>query len=344
MNEKGLEANKPATERETPKPDLENIKATLIEIATSAGGQQKDLAELRVKYADEVAKAAELVSKQHDIIGELNVYKWLGRFILVGLLAIGLFLFVRRGVVMETIISVVDDRIREKSVATDQMNLTVALANAGNWNQALNVIRGPWSDFTESGKRVTGEYKEWLFQQIVWILSNVDQQSDDGFVGGDIWADLSKRQDFIKLRESPAWISDPAINYSLAWIVLKYEDSPDATTHTRRLLARGLGTANDAAESDMTAAQKADRFAMFAMLDLLEGKIDSALANMRVAAQLNPSDYLLKDRIVYKNTFVRSSYFKTFSRLAERRHGPPFAAMYDIALKRIAEEGETGNE
>ena len=72
------------------------------------------------------------------------------------------------------------------------------------------------------------------------------------------------------------------------------------------------------------------------MLDLLEDRQDSAIFHLKAAEDLYPDEFLIRDLIPYKNSFIRSEEFRFWSDLATRLNRADFAQTYENFIAQVA--------
>lgn len=165
-----------------------------------------------------------------------------------------------------------------------------------------------------------------------------DVRPDGSWVGTPEWKRLNDDPDFVReFITGNSWEHDSDLNNSLAFCTLKFSNSSNVLQIARTYFQRA---AADARPEQF----KAPSIFAIAMIDLIEGDEKGAAANMRKAEELYPEDYLISDRVTYKNTFVNSTEFKIWAGVSQRVKGKDFVKLYDEFLMGLNTPGKSSSE
>lgn len=282
---------------------------------------QNELLELKGQVKD-------LIQEQEKSLRELLGYKRVLRFLFAVLLGGSILGF---GVYWNYMNTRMDREIAARAIKTDRVTLAISSAYSGEWRRALQLLDKVWAPNMNSSE-FDPDFRSFLFVNYVWILGQIQENQPDGsWVGAAQWRRLNDdpafQQEFIT---GSAWEHDSDMNNSLGFCTLKYSDSASLLPTARVYFQRSL----DNAASEQ---KKAPSFFALAMIDLIEGDEKAAAEKLRQADELDPSNYLINDRIVYRNTFVNSTEFQIWAGVSKRVKGRDFLKAYDQLLANLKE-------
>jgi tetratricopeptide (TPR) repeat protein len=226
----------------------------------------------------------------------------------------------------------IDNKVAARAIKTDRLSLAASQAYSGQWRRSLQLLDEIWRDPGFSS--LDPNFKSFLFLNYVWVLGQVEGILPDGsWVGTPEWKRLNEDPDFVReFITGNSWEHDSDLNNSLGFCTLKFSSSNDLLRIARTYFQRA---ANDATPEQ----NKAPNIFALAMIDLIEDNKKSAAENMHKAEELYPEDYLISDRITYRNTFVNSTEFQIWVGVTQRVKNKDFAKLYDQFLKDVSGSG-----
>jgi hypothetical protein len=143
-----------------------------------------------------------------------------------------------------------------------------------------------------------------------------------------------KSQDFQReVLVKPSRQDDGDMMLMMGMCVLKFEKAPESLSKGRSYLEQSLSRLHPV-------QRRAGVHWTLAMLDLIEGHRESAHQHMWSAEDLSPSDFLIKDLVPYKNSFIRSEEFNFWTDLAIRANRPDFAQAYEDLILELSLEAQ----
>ena len=285
---------------------------------------QNELLELKGQVKD-------LIQQQEKALQELLRYKRLLQ-LLSGLLLGGSILGF--GVYWNYMNGRMDREIAARAIKTDRVTLAISSAYSSEWRRALLLLDKVWPPNTNSAE-FDPDFRSFLFVNYIWILGQIQEMQPDGtWVGAAQWKRLNDdpafQQEFITGVDRA---HDSDLNNSLGFCTLKYADSANLIPTARVYFQRSLDNAG-------SVQKKAPSFFALAMIDLIDGDQKGAAENLKKAEELDPSNYLISDRIIYRNTFVNSTEFQIWAGVSKRVKSRDFTKIYDELLMSLKESNK----
>jgi len=302
--------------------DLTDDAKTLIrdEVKFLTQKQQVTLSELNDQTQEFNKELETLVKKYQSTLDELRVYKWTIRFILA-ILGIGTIW------AFWVIPEYVDSRIGDRIAKTDRIALAVSLANASRWRDSLAIMSSQWDDFKLSGFKPSDDYKRFFFFNLLWALAECETIEPDGtWTGEQLWNRLNSDSDYQRFRTAGDWDHDSDANYQLALCTLKYSKAADSLQTARRYFDKALRLADPL-------MRRASPLHSLAMIDLIDKQLDVAGEKLREAETIDPANYKISDKIIYKNSFVNSTEFRLWEQISRKVGAGEFLSIYDELLE-----------
>jgi tetratricopeptide (TPR) repeat protein len=280
--------------------------------------------------AQKLTKELETLIKDYrKTLNELNVYRWVVRFLLAAL-GIGT-IWALWGVP-----EYVDKKISDRITKTDRLAVAVGLANSSRWRDSLGVLVEQWDDFKTPGFKPTDTFKKFLFSYLLFVLGQVESTEADGsWVGQELWTRLNNDPDYQRFKAAGEWDRDMDTNNGLGFCTLKFDKSDTALRTARKYFETARDLANPL-------QRRAPNLFALAMIDLIERKPELAEKKLREAEQLDPNNYKIADMIPYKNTFINSTEFKIWEQIARRFKAGEFLSLYNDFLNGLLGEKTNG--
>jgi hypothetical protein len=292
-----------------------------------------DLAELKDKY---LAAMLSLNTLQADCrkqekdyrntLLELNVDKWLFRL---------LFAAVIGGTIwgLTKFDDVLNNRISTHIESVDKLSLSVALANTGQWANALSTLEQFQQEAASSGYKPDDRAKRFVFTIYLWILSGMDDkaQGNTAWLGATDWEEVIRNKDFIHLiTNDPNLKADADLNHNLAYCNLKFGTSLES-------MAAAEGYENTAMSAETYLDRKAPHDFSLALFALLKHDTQAAKEHLMKAEAEDPSRYLIEDLLKYKDSFLNSAEFSIWDFVAKRDEpGRDFRTEYEQVLHEMS--------
>lgn len=264
-----------------------------------------------------------LMTEQQRTLRELNIYKWAIRFVFVMVLGGSIL---GAATYLDYMDRRVDRRIAERAIKTDRLILAVTYGYSYQWRRSLLSLDKILQDPTFSD--LDPDFKSALFINYLWVLGQIeDQQADGSWVGDAEWKRLNSDRDFVsEFITGSAWEHDSDVNNSLGFCTLKYSSEDSLLTTARNYFQKAV-------EDAKPEQKKAPHLFGLAMIDLIEGDQKAAIAKLRRAEELEPSEYRIEDLFIYRNSFMNRAEFKVWEGVARRVKGENFGGLYEQLLK-----------
>jgi hypothetical protein len=302
----------------------EDAKALIQQEVNGYTKKYQDTLEALVKeYQEEIRDLNTTKSEYKNALMELNVDKWVIRFI---------FALVIGGTIWGLLKyqDVIDNRIALHVTKMDRLPTAISLGEIGNWRAALTHLDNIKDDFKKTEFKPTQEFKNAFYPTYLWVLSQVEATEPDGaWVGEDQWRRLNEEPDFIAFKTSGQWESDEAVINYLAFCTLKYEKQNNVLQIARGYFQRAYSVAKPK-------QKKAPHLFALAMIDIIENKFPTAIERVKEAEDLNPFSYKRDDLWVYRNSFMNSTEFEIWEQACRKSNAGDFRQKYEEFVAQFA--------
>jgi len=286
---------------------------------------QDTLEALVKEYQRELDDLGKTKSEYKNTLIELNVDKWVIRFIFA--LVIGGTIW---GLVKYQ--DIIDNRIALHVTKMDRLPTAISLGEVGNWRGALTHLDSIKEDFKKTEFKPTQEFKNAFYPTYLWVLGQVEASEPDGtWVGQEQWKKLNEDPDYIALKTSGYWDYDEAMNNYWAFCTLKYVKADDVLQTARNYFQRAYNVAEPK-------QRKGPHLFALAMIDIIENKQPSAIERVKEAEELNPLGYKRDDMWVYRNTFINSTEFKIWEQVCRQVNAGDFKQKYEQFIYQFSKE------
>jgi hypothetical protein len=262
------------------------------------------------------AESKSLFERHEAALRHIKFYKWIAGALFAFILGGSIYSFVK-------VDEYIDNRIAQRVVKTDRISLMLNKAQFGQWHEALGLVDEIRAEMDSGKLGADLEFKKFIYMNELWLLSQSYEKTANGWIGQDQYDDLMKNQEFRReLFVKQSFHDDGDLMSMLGMCLLKFGKGPES-------LAQG----KDYLQQSILRLQPVQRRAgihwALAMLDLVEGHQESALQHLKAAEDLHPTDYLIKDLVPYKNSFLRSEEFILWNDLAARTTKTNFSQTYE---------------
>jgi hypothetical protein len=259
------------------------------------------------------AEVAEQLTIHQKLVQELEIYKWVIRFLFIILLGGSIYGFLH-------FVNFVDDRIGDRVKKSDKLAQAISFAQLGQWQPALKTFDVFFYDYKATNPSPDGEYLEFLYEKWVWILSQHDaQKNPNTWVGEAEWKTLNDEREFRQsILEQSASNLNEAVATNLAYCILKFE-TRDAIENARSFFEQALTATKmrQSGQSNEIRTDTAPHLIQLATIDLVEGNRPQAQKEIKEAAQADPA-VLTRDLDSYLNSFEKTTEFKFWDIAAKR--------------------------
>jgi hypothetical protein len=270
-----------------------------------------------------------LFEKHEKALRHVKFYKWIGGIIFGVLLGGSIYS-------VSHVDDYIDKRVAQRVVRADRVSLMLNKAQFGEWREALGLADEIRAELDSGKLGDDQEFKHFIYLTELWLLSQSYERTAGGWVGQDQYDQLMKSQDFRReMFVKRSHKDDGNMMLMMGMCVLKFEKVPESLSKGRSYLEQSLFHL-------FPVQRRADVHWALAMLDLVEGRRENARQHLRAAKDLYPNEFLIKDLVPYKNSFVRSEEFDFWTDLAIRANGTDFLRTYDdfiIELSLVAQPG-----
>ena len=264
-----------------------------------------------------------LFEKHENALRHIKYYKWIGS-IIFGVLLGGSIYSVAR------VDDYIDKRVAQRVVKADRVSLMLNKAQFGQWREALGLADEIRAELDSGKLGDDQEFKHFIYLTELWLLSQSYERTAGGWVGQDQYDQLMKSQDFRReMFVKRSHQDDGNMMLMMGLCVLKFEKLPENLSRGRKYFEQSL--------SHLSPVQRrAGVHWNLAMLDLVEGHRETARQHLKKAEDLYPNEFLIKDLVPYKNSFVRSEEFDFWTDLAFRANGSDFLQTYDDFINELS--------
>ena len=262
------------------------------------------------------AESRLLLEKHEKALRHIKFYKWIGGVIFGVILGGSIYS-------ISHVDDYIDKRVAQRVVKADRIALMLNKAQFGQWREALGLVDEIRAELDSGKLGDDSEFKRFIYLNELWLLSQSYERTAGGWVGQDQYDQLMKNQDFRReMFVKGSYQNEGDMMLMMGMCVLKFEKIPES-------LSKGRGYLEQSLSQVYPVQRRAGVHWGLAMLDLIEGHRETALQHVKAAEDLNPNDYLIKDLVPYKNSFVRSEEFDFWTDLAARAKGIDFSQAYE---------------
>jgi len=330
-----VELKKQVTDQLSAIKDAEvELKKQVIDQVTEQKQSTHELKEAKSALSEVVTKHIQM---QQGVLNELNVHKWGLRFFWVALFSGSLYgLYKFQPYIDERVrvrASPFESRLTEDATRSQRLNLALAMANSGDWRDALTSIDEIYKDIKEGKMQADRSHKDIVYGNMVWIMSQLDvMEPSNTWMGQEEWNNLMSDQDFRINFLTAQWLeADDPTNVSLAICTLKFDQGSNAMESAQNYFRR-------AANHSDPEYKKAPRLFGLAMIDLINNDQDSALAKLRRAGEIDPTNYRASEFAKNFASYKNNTDYRIYNVAAQRRHiefGPRLEALVSRVLKDV---------
>ena len=222
------------------------------DVSTLLQEQRETLASLREARMELKTEVAERLAAHQKLVQELEIYKWVIRFLFVIFLGGSIY-----GIL--NFVHFVDTRIADRVKKSDKLAQALSFAQLGQWGPALQTFDEVYNDYKTTNSFPDGEYLEFLYSKWIWILAQNDsQQNQSTWVGEFEWKILNDEREFRQgFLGNSAWKLNEAVQTNLAYCTLKFDKSQDAIGNARSYFEQAL-SAGTVSQATLDAFENSD--------------------------------------------------------------------------------------
>lgn len=260
-------------------------------------------------------RSMELMHRHEDALADLRFYKAAVQLAWVVLIGGSLLTYANFNAFL-------DRRIGERVQKTDQVALALNQAQYGRWRDALATLDEVRYEVEKGALRAEPRFRGFLYENLLWVLANLEEDDTTGVPLGQeqydaLMSDRYFRNNYLTRTDIDL---NPDLAHSLGRAILKYDTTQAGRARAYRYLVRASG------RDELHA--RADVHWSLAMFHLAANHPDSAAYHLQWASELHPNEYRFQDLLPYRNSFLNSSEFLVWSKLARQLGNPDFRQGY----------------
>ncbi len=194
--------------------------------------------------------------------------------------------------------------------ALDRYTTAITQANSGDWNDSLGSLSGLWNRIEDKEISVSAQFKYNFYQNLLYVLSSMEQGVNGNFQGKEQWDRLMKDKNFHAYELQ--WSDDGNYHINKAMGLLKFSnDNNDVQEIGNRLEAAYRRSVSD--------PQRAYIAYNLGMYRTLLGETENAKKCFLEASFTDPVHFRVNDWKPYYGSFVNTPIFHAWSRLYNLR-------------------------